>query len=79
MTIEQTVPVVTCDARDGVLRVRVQDDGCGLDPVDAGAGRGLSNMRKRIAGISIGGAIFIDSSPGRGTTVRLELKVPPSA
>ena len=66
------------DRQASAIFISVQDDGCGFDPVDAGAGRGLSNMRKRIAGISTGGAIFIDSSPGRGTTVRLELKVPPS-
>jgi signal transduction histidine kinase len=67
------------DQQASAIFISVQDDGCGFDPVDAGAGRGLSNMRKRIAGISTGGAIFIASSPGRGTTVRLELKVPPSA
>jgi two-component sensor histidine kinase len=54
--------------------IAVTDDGRGFDPADAAAGRGLSNMRRRIASVSTGGAIFIDSSPGRGTTVRIELK-----
>jgi signal transduction histidine kinase len=33
-------------------------------------------MRKRVASISTGATLAIDSSPGRGTTVRIELKVP---
>jgi hypothetical protein len=34
-------------------------------------------MRRRIASISTGAAIFIDSSPGGGTTVRVELQALP--
>jgi signal transduction histidine kinase len=34
-------------------------------------------MRKRIRAISTGGVLFIQSAPGRGTTVRVELTVPP--
>ncbi len=56
--------------------ISVRDDGCGFDPQTVGIGRGLSNMRRRIASLSTGGAIFIDSAPGHGTTVRIELKVP---
>ena len=52
------------------ISIAVRDDGCGFDPVAARAGRGLANMRRRIASISTGAAIFIDSSPGGGTTVR---------
>jgi len=65
------------DPQASAIRISVEDDGDGFNPADAGGGRGLSNMRKRMARISTGGAIFIDASPGRGTTVRLELKVPP--
>jgi signal transduction histidine kinase len=67
------------DQQASTIFISVQDDGCGFDPADSATGRGLSNMRRRIASISTGGAIFIDSSPGRGTTVRIELKVPPVA
>jgi signal transduction histidine kinase len=65
------------DPQASAMLISVADDGCGFDPADAGAGRGLSNMRRRTRGISTGGAIFIDSLPRRGTTVRLELRVPP--
>jgi signal transduction histidine kinase len=67
------------DQQASAIFISVQDDGCGFNPVDAGAGRGLSNMRKRTTSISTGGAIVIDSLPGRGTTVRIELRAPPFA
>jgi hypothetical protein len=67
------------DRQASAVFISVRDDGCGFNPADAAAGRGLSNMRKRIASMSAGGAIVIDSSPGRGTTVRIELKAPPYA
>jgi signal transduction histidine kinase len=64
------------DRQAARITIAVQDDGCGFDPAEAAAGRGLSNMRRRISILSTGGAIFIDSAPGRGTTVRLELQRP---
>ncbi len=67
------------DQQTSVIAISVADDGCGFDSANAVSGRGLSNMRKRMARISTGAEIFIDSSPGNGTTVRIELKPPPSA
>jgi len=64
------------DPQTEAIVICVADDGCGFDPVDAGAGRGLSNMRKRIASISTGGKLTIDSARGKGTTVRIELNAP---
>jgi signal transduction histidine kinase len=64
------------DERASEISISVADDGCGFDPGSSLAGRGLSNMRKRVAGIATGATMAIDSSPGRGTTVRIELKVP---
>jgi signal transduction histidine kinase len=65
------------DPEKSVIQIVVRDDGCGFDQAKAAvAGRGLANMRKRIASISTGAAIAIDSAPGRGTAVRIELKVP---
>ncbi len=59
-----------------VLVLEVADDGAGFD-VDALAQRsrrlGLSTMRERAR--AIGGALRIDSAPGAGTTVRLEVPV----
>ncbi len=65
------------DQQASAISISVQDDGCGYNPAEVGAGRGLSNMRRRIASLSIGGELFIESSPGRGTTVRIVLKGPP--
>ena len=67
------------DKRTPAIFISVADGGCGFDPADAGAGRGLSNMRQRMASLSTGGAIVIDSAPGRGTTVRIELRMPRAA
>jgi signal transduction histidine kinase len=67
------------DRAAATIIVTVADDGIGFDPAAAGSGRGLANMRKRAASISTGAALTIDSAPGRGTTVRLDLKVPPAA
>jgi two-component sensor histidine kinase len=67
------------DRPASAIVIVVRDDGGGFDPADAGAGRGLSNMRKRSASISTGAAIVIDSAPGRGASVRLTLNVPPDA
>jgi signal transduction histidine kinase len=56
--------------------IEIKDDGCGFDAGNqAKAGRGISNMRKRIRAISTG-TLAIESSPGHGTTIRIELAVP---
>jgi signal transduction histidine kinase len=65
------------DPQGPTISIAVTDDGCGFDPVDAGAGRGLANMRRRIASISTGAKLFVDSSPGGGTALRIELKSSP--
>jgi signal transduction histidine kinase len=64
------------DEQAWMISISVEDDGCGFNPGSLPAGRGLPNMRKRGASISTGATLAIDSSPGRGTTVRIELKVP---
>lgn len=55
---------------DDVVRLDVRDDGAGFDPA-AGNGFGLTGMRARVA--EVGGAMSVDSAPGRGTTLRIEL------
>jgi signal transduction histidine kinase len=60
--------------REGALELSVADDGCGFEPADARArsGRlGLTSMAERAE--ELGGSLVIDSTPGRGTTVALEL------
>lgn len=63
-------------ASDGeATMLEVADDGVGFDPDDPGlrARRlGLTSMRYRAR--SLGGRLRIDSAPGAGTTVRLEVR-----
>jgi len=51
------------------LRLEIVDDGCGFDTGAASEGHGLTSMERRAE--EIGGTLEIDSSPGRGTTLRL--------
>ncbi len=56
------------------------DDGVGFDPLRAGRRRssvGLIAMRERAE--LIGGSLYVLSSPGQGTNIRLELPVPREA
>jgi len=64
------------DAPGAAVVITIEDDGCGFDPASAVSGRGIANMNKRIRGISIGGKLSIQSAPGHGTTIRIELRVP---
>ncbi len=64
----------------GVVKVEVADDGTGFDTsIEPGGERGwgLSIMRERAAGI--GAAFEIDSAPGKGTRVRIEMPRPAAA
>jgi signal transduction histidine kinase len=54
-------------AKEDGLLFEVTDDGAGLDPAAGAVGAGLTNMRDRLG--AIGGALRLDSVPGRGTTV----------
>lgn len=57
---------------DGRLLITVEDDGCGFDPNGVPGGRnGLGNIRRRIE--AVGGGCRIDSRPGHGTRICLEL------
>ena len=71
-----TIQVSLTAANDRV-RLCVKDNGCGFDPEDAIqstdplSGYGLKGMSDRAE--VVGGLLSLDSSPGRGTTVCLEL------
>jgi ligand-binding sensor domain-containing protein/signal transduction histidine kinase len=59
---------------DGVFRVLIADNGRGFTPAqDRGGGDGLANMRQRLE--QLGGVCQVQSSPGQGTTVTLELRL----
>ena len=66
-------------ARAGTVTLIVEDDGCGFDtdrlmhgPLDE-HWLGLSGMRERVA--LLGGRLTIESAPGSGTTVFVEIPV----
>ena len=57
-----------------LLKVAVEDDGCGFIPAEAATGAdGLTNMRRRVA--ALGGQLSLQSEPGKGTTVTLHVPV----
>jgi signal transduction histidine kinase len=51
--------------------LEVADDGTGFDPALAAGGLGLTSMRDRAA--AVGGTLRINSTPGLGSKVRLEV------
>ena len=63
------VVAVAVSARDGTLGLSVRDDGVG--GATPGAGSGLLGLTDRVE--SLGGTISVDSPPGEGTTLRVEL------
>jgi signal transduction histidine kinase len=58
------------------LTISIQDNGCGFEPEGVIAGNGLKNLRQRLQ--DIGGTCRIESRPGQGTTVQLQLKIKPA-
>jgi signal transduction histidine kinase len=66
---------VSLSTSDRRLRLTVSDDGGGFDPDDPSTAArrrlGLVSMRERAA--AAGGTLRVESRPGRGTTVRLEV------
>ncbi|MGW2744145.1 GAF domain-containing sensor histidine kinase [Streptomyces sp. NPDC001450] len=65
---------VTVDRRGGGAVLRVSDDGSGFDPRSvrrAGRHLGLVSMRDRASGV--GGTLTVESAPGKGTTIEMEV------
>ncbi len=56
---------------DGRVVLEVTDDGIGFDFEATASGHGLHNMRERA--FAVGGTLRVESRPGRGARVRLEL------
>jgi len=66
---------VRLTAGSGQLTLEVQDNGVGFEAGPGGAEdkHGLRNMRDRAR--TLGASLFLDSQPGHGTVVRLEVPV----
>jgi signal transduction histidine kinase/ketosteroid isomerase-like protein len=60
---------ITAETGEGLLRVRVRDDGRG--GAEAAAGSGLSGLIDRVE--ALGGRLALHSPPGGGTTMEIEL------
>jgi len=61
--------------RDGVLTLRVADDGVGFDPASTnGNGNGLNNMKDRAA--QLGGRLKLEPQPQGGMEAVLAVKMP---
>ncbi|WP_020611405.1 sensor histidine kinase [Sediminispirochaeta bajacaliforniensis] len=65
---------VTLDisVHDGAVRIAFEDDGKGFDPSEASIGFGIRNMMNRVRGM--GGRFSLDSKPGGGTRVTIEVE-----
>jgi signal transduction histidine kinase len=66
---------VELKAPDGRVRLTVADDGRGFDPSAVSAGVGLRSMRERTE--RHGGAFAVESAPGAGTRVVVEIPASP--
>ncbi len=62
---------ISAEATADALEIVVQDNGRGFDTKRQSRGSGLGNMRRRVQGM--GGTVTIESCPGQGTTVKLQL------
>jgi predicted ATPase/signal transduction histidine kinase len=69
------VATAELNASGTVLRIEVRDDGAG--GADFTAGTGLVGLRDRVE--ALGGRVSLDSRPGAGTALRVELPVTPIA
>jgi len=64
--------LVSLNGNDTILQLHLQDDGQGFDTATVtGKGIGLSNMKKRTE--LIGGTYSLDSLPGKGTQLNIEI------
>ena len=70
--IEATIAITN---HDNVLNIMIEDNGVGFDPKRAKkeGGMGLHTIEKRIE--SLEGLMQIDSTPGKGTTVIIDLPI----
>jgi signal transduction histidine kinase len=74
---QATTASVLLEQREGILRAIIEDDGRGFDPHLAGRADqrlGLYGIRERAA--LLGGKLTIESEPGRGASLFVEIPLP---
>ena len=59
---------------EGVLEIRIEDDGCGFEPDYANGGNGIGNLHQRMH--DAGGSCRIETFRRQGTTIFLTLPLP---
>jgi signal transduction histidine kinase len=65
---------VSMTRQDGHIELAVLDTGTGFDPAAPHTGSGLAHIRDRVA--ELGGTVDIDSAPGRGAALTVQVPVP---
>ena len=68
-----TEAMVEIVSHDKELHIIVEDNGTGFQPLSAGAGMGLENIRQRV--VLLQGDIAIDSGPGIGTSIVMKFEL----
>jgi signal transduction histidine kinase len=68
-----SVVQVDLDARDGLVRLDIRDDGLG--GADPARGSGLVGLKDRVE--ATGGTLRVQSRPGQGTALLVELPIDP--
>jgi signal transduction histidine kinase len=64
---------VSLDCREQILRMLIKDFGIGFDPLALGNGLGLVTMQERLK--MVGGALRVNSVPGKGTELEAEARI----
>lgn len=74
-----TTASVVIERRSDRIRAIIEDDGCGFDPdTTHGDGHlGLNGIRERAE--LLNGQLIIESAPGHGTTLYVEIPLPPTS
>jgi signal transduction histidine kinase len=66
--------IITSIMQGEHLAIVLHDNGEGFDPTAARRGQGINNMNTRAT--RLGGSLKLESSPKRGTSITLQLKIP---
>jgi len=71
---ESATSQIKLTSKNGNIVMEISDSGKGFDTHQPPKGQGLRNMRERVQ--MLGGQVTITSNPGKGTRLRVQLKLP---